>query len=891
MLAVTALRDLTNSKYVAHISGKADFMTFHGQQISLDSLSGVYDVMTTTAFSIQTYQVSCHVGSCVIAMAVTSSSGDDLVILPSGQDNKPPLIYSNLTKVDITSLTTSINGFTVIQESMNEVKVTVSSTDIYITSSQQWMDITIMSATSDCSASTGILDKCNAVNPNNDYSSKSDSEIDALVNTTFRQTSGALVDTLYTIYQEDVSNGAGFTLLFDNTAAVSEAIHYTTDILDDKAFSLSVYFKPTNQEGVILSYSGNTTFTIYNTNPLTLECGDTTINTSISPANDSWNQLVLTFRNSSSGQQQIHLYQYGTNSSVTYQIIDTSCDGLFQEGGVISLGEWVPSYSSDKRVMSGTYQGYIDEVSVWKDPIAPAMIYQAQNLNVKLSGFIQNVSALYTFAEAVGTTVFDNVFDNNIDIPYSPWQAPLWKVSDLQLATLSTGYKVTTDITNDAVTFCSSFFVDPNLSANCPGQDADRTWWYRKQCEELASSTGNVSYGILPMVTYITTCRATKNVATQPLYQMLCDLNTTIPHWITQKCQNCKFGFWNTTLSACTCYSGYYGMQCDGLCPGGADAPCSNHGNCDTSGTCQCSDHWTGTSCESCSSGWLGDECIYLTTGHTTSSSPLVAQVTTTSQIITFDGVMFVVKNANNYKLFAETNLGLEIHGVFAECIDQGTNHLCLNAIVIQTSGGYYYLKTDSFQTTRVVMYSTTGDTNIYTTATVATMTLQVTSTNVIQVTFTNLDLSLKVTFISNRLMVLMNLGSAVWSGNSANIEGMLTSCDTVTAIKLGSCSAVTRADVCSGTATAVTHASCSMQTTWAAIGVFISNYHSNDSTIDNYLNSASVVTASSCLHFSGTGIYTEDLTFPTGNLCFIYEPVNTLRVLILAQTTFSGNG
>ncbi|KAK3101710.1 hypothetical protein FSP39_005732 [Pinctada imbricata] len=864
VLSISALRDSSNTNYVAHISGKADFMTFGGKQIQLEDLSGVYTVMSTATFTIDVYQVSCHIGSCVIAMSVLTGS-DSIVVVPSGNDNTPPLIYNNQVMVDVKSLSFSVTGFTVELTSISQVKITVSSTSIHLTVSQQLMDIYIISSSSDCGTSTGVFDQCTG-GPSIDYTLYPNDEIDAIINSNYRITSGALIDTLYSIYEDDVSNGAGFTLLFNNTAAVSEAIHYTSDVLDETSFSLSVYYKPTNQEGVVMSYSGNTTFTIMNTNPLTLQCGDSTITTSVNPGTGIWNQLVLTWKNNSlTGQNEIHLYHYGTNSSVSYQILSTSCTDVFQEGGVISLGEWVPSYSSAKRTVSGTFQGYVDEVSIWKDPIPSAMIFQAQSLNVKLSGFTNNVSALYTFAEAVGTTVFDNVFDNNIEIPYSPWQAPIWRVSDLQLLTLPTGHKVDTVITADATTFCANFFDNSALSTNCPGQDSDRTWWFKKQCEELASFTGNVSYGIVSMVTYVTTCEATKSVATQPLFQMICDLNVTTPHWITQQCQDCKFGFWNVTATKCTCYSGYYGTQCDGLCPNGAETPCNNHGVCDTSGACQCSDHWTGTACESCMNGWQGDECTYLTTGHGLSSSPLVAQITTTGQVITFDGVMIVVKSPDTYQLFTDSAVDLRLHGVFSACIDQTSTDLCLNAIVVQISGEYYYIKTESFQTTRVVIYSTSGDTNVYASATVNTMTVQVTSTNVISVTFSNLDITLKVTFINSRLMVLVNLDTIVWNSHSTTIDGLITSCDTITAIHLSTCT-VTRLEICSGTATRSSHSSCSSQSTWATIGTFIDIFKSNDSSINSYLNSESVTTASSCMQFSGTGIYTDGLLFPTGH-------------------------
>ncbi|XP_037615817.1 stabilin-2 [Sebastes umbrosus] len=69
----------------------------------------------------------------------------------------------------------------------------------------------------------------------------------------------------------------------------------------------------------------------------------------------------------------------------------------------------------------------------------------------------------------------------------------------------------------------------------------------------------------------------------------------------------CTFNIWEPK-----CCQGYHGPDCL-VCPGGVDAPCSNHGKCDDgqlgNGTCTCDAGYRGVACEQCSEGFYGDIC------------------------------------------------------------------------------------------------------------------------------------------------------------------------------------------------------------------------------------------------------------------------------------------
>ncbi|KAM3621837.1 uncharacterized protein V6R79_016723 [Siganus canaliculatus] len=69
----------------------------------------------------------------------------------------------------------------------------------------------------------------------------------------------------------------------------------------------------------------------------------------------------------------------------------------------------------------------------------------------------------------------------------------------------------------------------------------------------------------------------------------------------------CQYQAW-----AQKCCKNHYSRDCQ-VCPGGVEAPCSNHGNCDDgvrgSGRCSCHVGFRGDACELCSIGYYGPNC------------------------------------------------------------------------------------------------------------------------------------------------------------------------------------------------------------------------------------------------------------------------------------------
>ena len=77
----------------------------------------------------------------------------------------------------------------------------------------------------------------------------------------------------------------------------------------------------------------------------------------------------------------------------------------------------------------------------------------------------------------------------------------------------------------------------------------------------------------------------------------------------------CEHGLCLDGLSAfaCLCETGYFGVTCADVCPGGALSPCTGHGICDpTEGACTCEQGYQGEACDTCAEGFTaeGEQCL-----------------------------------------------------------------------------------------------------------------------------------------------------------------------------------------------------------------------------------------------------------------------------------------
>lgn len=838
---------------LAYITSTCDYMSFTGQQFSMSGETGVFRVFQTDSIDIHVYQVTCHFGTCVSAVSVNKSN-TIIVIHPPGQETYPK-IFQDGERVTVDSKVLSLNnGITVNMNALYEIEVVTSTLTVTIHLQGQFMMVILK--TSNCVSGTGVLDECKG---SYNAADKFSSEIISYMTTNFRLNQSPLLKTLSDSISEMSDSNSGFALLFNNTGAVSSyPLSFASNFsYSNRDFSLTVYIKPYSLGGVILSYSKTTDFAIINTAPLTIKCDQTIVDTGINLAMKNWNQLVFTFYRSTG---KLHLFHYGEADNITFKVLDFSCSEMMDNGGSLSLGVMMPSTGADKYEMEYGFEGMIDDISLWKDPIPAAYIMQANKLNVRLSGFQSAITSLFCFLEGGGQTAFDEIDRNDLSMPTAPWQYPTWVVSDLQLRILKTVYAGELPkhmISQDIKNICADFFDHSTVTSQCPTNEIGTV--YKGFCMEAAAGSGNKTDIFVVMVNYISLCiklGGSENL----LYKLLCSLDVPKQSWLDKQCGNCKFGYPDKDGS-CVCYYGYHGTNCENICPNGPADPCNNHGTCDTNGVCQCSGHWAGSDCGMCSNFWQPNECVVMVTTLDQAKSSWTGQISLSGQMTTFDGIKFDISTAKTYRLVSVTSLDIQLYAVFSRCDNSKLKHFCLISLVMEHDSGSHAITTDAFKENEIIIKSTTAAQSIYETATIGSALFKRTTKTNVKINFSTLDFTISITLVESRLLVTMALSKA--DRNAHEMDGLLALCKTVNAIKLSTCGAISLMN-CSAISEDVS--ACPSGTLNSAdISAFIATYEVVSETIKELLGNQEQIVKSTCLFFNDNGQMVDPIDLPGG--------------------------
>lgn len=862
----------SGSEKRAAVSSNGYYMTFEGQQISFTGESGVFVLFESTFLGVEihVYQVSCLYGSCIAAISI-ASQGNSAVIAPAGQGYKPLLyIDGDLTEMDDTTATYDsgpAGKLTVKQNSLTEISVTVTTVGaitVSVLAQEQFLQAAITTSNTVCQSGTGVFGNCNG---GIDYSTMTESNISNYVVDNFRLDSSIILDALE-VPVGDGSAITGYALKFNRTAVMSGPISYPTGFSPtDIDFSLSIYFKPSAYGGYIVSYSKVSTFAILNTNPIQIQYSATFVTTSFTANLDAWNQLVLTFRRDTG---QIDIYHFGSDAKIATETISLNCPDIFESAGTVMLGEYLPVVNGDEYTYSSnSYVGLIDEFTIWKYPIPNNLIYQAHLLSTKASGFTSELATLFSFTEGVGAVAFEQVNGNNLKLPSSPWQSPSWIVSDLGLVALRTTVSEvysTINIDADVEANCSAFFDSATVSSSCNSMSEFIRWWYKQLCMITATNSGNISDATMAMVDFTSVC-SIMGETTADVYSEMCNLDINFPGWLSQKCSNCNFGF--KSNGACACLYGYYGSNCDNVCPGGVINPCNGNGKCDVGGNCQCTGHWTGMDCTTCETDWSGQDCtMYSKSTYDPlgdNADTLVAQVNLIGQLSTFDGTILDMPLRGYYNLLSIGALDVELHARFSVCTSNTALHVCLIGFVIVHADEKYYISYEAYESASVEIMTSSSTLNLYDTLTIGSISLKLESPTTVKMTVIDSDLIVKMSSISSRLLATMSLPRTEWDSRQTDITGVMTACKTSVAIVAANCN-VTRDSICSDPSQDIPD-DCEMSQTKDALKQFLSNDEYTDApfiaTVEEKYISAM---ESNCFRYSGTGVAVTGITLPASD-------------------------
>ena len=464
---------------------------------------------------------------------------------------------------------------------------------------------------------------------------------------------------------------SGFSLHMSGSAV------YTNFSLPDPADNITVEFMvrqlgASEERQVLFSFTHQDQLVLYLLNDTVFvdassPTSSVPFSTGIMLNQGAWNKLVFTYIG---GSGRLTLYHF--NSTAWLERRDLTINtALFSTPGVLAVGSWQPPHDSAPHLRVYPFHGEIENLLIWSSMLEPNVLPDIWLMDPVVAR--SRLSSAWTFDEGHGLSAVDIVDDQSLSLPAPPLTSPQWLASDVDYiltrdsdssldlvlaSALSTGGEV-----------CETFITQLNFTgcgvvSEATKQDLTSLCGFMLDIvdyEEAALST---------VLSYAALCSDSLSVPQSHL-QQVCDAREA---WRDSPvCSpDCVFGISQLTgPSSCSCTAGYYGNQCQAVCPGGSDSPCSLHGECLSNGTCRCLPNWGSSDCSACSSNYVATDCSIFTSSPLTSGSRTVAVLSTTADVITFTGLHVPLAGVRGvYTLFKDSvsSSGTEVQAMVVWC-------------------------------------------------------------------------------------------------------------------------------------------------------------------------------------------------------------------------------
>ena len=465
----------------------------------------------------------------------------------------------------------------------------------------------------------------------------------------------------------------GYSLKFHNTSAYS-VFQAQSVIGSDVTFEMFVKATNGNGSGVLFSYASSHVFAVVSKDTLVVQVNGSTYHTGLSLEEGVWNKVVIAYKGDS-GRLDAYVFSSEVFPHRGMAMLPTH---MFIEDGTLALGQWQPPRSGWKHERPDSFDGCIDSFLVWGIRIEAALIKDVWDMNLHDAATLLNAN--WQFDEGQRDLAVDSLHGHGLRLPGRPWVSPHWVPSGIP-ARKTTDVNPLTDTCKDeqqrrdATSMCLFLMRNTSMAQQCLSVQSTIVDMYVFFCQqEVCINSGDISAARKVALDFADGCMFSSSLSAWP-GKGLCGTIGGLRSG-TQCYDTCRFG---TTSSngQCECSEGYVGPNCDQLCPGGTQSPCSRHGRCTEAGDCDCDHNWQGHSCDSCAELWYGSDCsVLVTSPFHHSSTTRVAFVTPTATYHTFDHVQFVVGNkVGVFSIFelSGDRVKIQVHQVLCDlpsCVD-----------------------------------------------------------------------------------------------------------------------------------------------------------------------------------------------------------------------------
>lgn len=711
-MAITEVIFLGHVRGIASLGIRGHFGTFTGVNLIIRTTGEYYLVYSShLSIQLQVRLVSCfELESCINSIALRISSHTFVIHGPYTSDQAIiTWLNGKVIDIDVNPPSVSVYGFVFVRISIGLYEFRHRDITIKIRVEGRYLNLDVKASTLLCNTSVGLLGNCNQdlltlfesfQKPKN-CSEVIDQHINVseplvqsnrsnLTTTKFRELSTKFkvlpCQSLFVYSYKEVTEfrdaNAGYALHFNHTAVITSTVIIKAFISNDITFDLMINIQ---QNGLIFSYSKSKTLYVTTVGgKFSLHFGNTIYATNITAELDSWTQLSLVYKKSAG---KLQLYYFFSNGVVQRMDIKIAIGmDIFEPGGYLALAGWIPPINGTGSQPKDIFVGFIDQVRIWTRRFHPALIQQIREREVLVK--TDDLAHAWRFNEGEGTLPIDTMGDVNFELTTSPWMVPSWRFSEAKLnapfVEASPSYTFANDtFKNDSEIFCHRLVLKGPLYRACSGLGQGAFAFYFRSCLRRIASSGELHASLKVIIKLSDYCQSVFNLDVWPAKPLCNEFPGAIfPTWYGPECnQKCDHGL-RLLPNVCKCHRGYFGSDCSKVCPGGADNPCNNHGDCNPiNGQCVCRENWKGTAdCGSCSTGWFGSDCsVAITSIPDLRISYSVASYG--GRYVTFDGVNFAFLSLGEFYVILSPVMHFSIQIRQVPCWLQS---VCINAISIQ---------------------------------------------------------------------------------------------------------------------------------------------------------------------------------------------------------------
>ena len=695
-----------NSSKLCSITASGRVAGFDGSLYAFTSV-GEFFMIKTHSIQAQVRQVPCESSSICLNAIGLLFDGFELSIHAPYERDESPLVHANGKLISVGEEPTDImRRLEVVITPVSSTRYEVELADrvsLQVRFNGRHLSVEATISEQVCQTVEGLCGSCAASNVTQGNSSSEcygvgpktvlgcmvnasapDTDIDDFIKHNFDSSNSTVIVIDKVEHRETrLVYGGLYCLHFDFAAAIS---HRAVNPFIGDGFTIQLLTKscdPLSCGGTLISYSSRVAFYISNHITIKVVIGSDVYDSGIPTEPNLWNQISVVFL-----RAELEMVVYVTNAAglVQYKKFVVKLDP-FVPNGTFAVGLWQPASGSIGVQPTGIFRGSLDEISIWKKPFDYAMIKGSWRLNIQSD--VPSLASLWKLNEGQSSVVKDAVSGINLFFPKYPMEAPRWIFSDAAIGVATALNPNRANVTLKAIAHkaCLTLLFEGHLYDSCHKLGNVTLQFYFRACLNVVIGSGDADQSLDIIVTVADVCQASLALQSWPA-QFLCNAFQTrrFPYWIGEDCTiPCIFGTAsNTSKNSCVCDSGYYGINCSEICPGGAQNSCHGNGECDViTGKCTCALNWRGdVNCSSCSPGWSGADCSVAVRDHVTASLG-IGGFYPGGHVVAFDGTSLNLRLSGEYYLLYSVHLTLVVQVRLVSCFGKLS---CVNSLAVQSS-------------------------------------------------------------------------------------------------------------------------------------------------------------------------------------------------------------